>query len=160
MHYSSNAFEHVCGMWQPYLFSDICQICQHCSLSHGWMQWLHMWCIYVYTSSMLVYQIFCIYGIYGHVVGSFVSNAYLAKHEKYALQLFFSTLYINVGSFYTFDMLDVWLTYSMWQTYLFSNNCLNRTHALCRALYRQLINSSSFIYIKTMVRLICLHILI
>ena len=27
VHYSSSAVEHVCAMWEPYLFNDICQIC-------------------------------------------------------------------------------------------------------------------------------------
>ena len=51
------------GMWQLYLFSDICQICIQCSLLKGWCQCPCAGILYVYTSPIYVYHIFGIYGI-------------------------------------------------------------------------------------------------
>ena len=44
----------VFGMWQPYLFSNICQICSQCPLLSGLWHWLHTWHMYVQTVTDLV----------------------------------------------------------------------------------------------------------
>ena len=48
----------IVGMWQRYLFSDICQICEQCSFVNCWCQWLHMWHIYLHTSLCLILKQF------------------------------------------------------------------------------------------------------
>ena len=44
--YSMSAMWAIFGMWKPYLFSDIFQICVEWCLLNGWCQWLLMWHIH------------------------------------------------------------------------------------------------------------------
>ena len=83
VHSSTSAVEHICVMWQSYLFSDICHMCVQCPLSHAWLHWLHMWHRYMYTSSIYIYQTFGIKGNWHmaympNLVGIYVSSKYLA----------------------------------------------------------------------------------
>ena len=58
-----------------------------------------------------------------NLVGIFVSSTYLALtwevHTTIGCVL--SHMCKNIGSIYPFNMLEVWLTYAVWLSYIFSN---------------------------------------
>ena len=83
VHWDTNVVEHTCAMWQPFLFSDICQIWVLCSFVLGWLLWLVMWHIYVYTSSIYIFGICAIETQFG---GYIYFSTYLAI-MKYVFQL-------------------------------------------------------------------------
>ena len=65
----------IVGIWQPYLFSDNCQICVQCSFLNGWYQWLSfVSCIYTYIACVCMLSIWHM----PNLVGIFVSCTYLA----------------------------------------------------------------------------------
>ena len=68
----------VFAIWQPYLFSNICQICAQSSLLNGWCQWSHMCHIFFHTLPICPCKIFGIYGKYAQYVSISLSGTYLA----------------------------------------------------------------------------------
>ena len=127
VHYNSSEVEHLCAMWQLYLFSNTCQKCVHCTLSHGWLQQFFMCHIYIhihlsYKPIKYLVNIACM----SNLVGIFVSRTYLEITWKVlciAVGFVLAHMYKNVSSICPFSVLAVWHTFTLWQSYLFSDIC-------------------------------------
>ena len=134
MHYSSSAVDNICAMWQPYLFSNVWQICAQCAMSDGWLLWLNMW--HIYKCIHLPYKSIKYLAYMPNILCIFVPSTYLAIRWGVCIAVGYvlADLCKNVGAVCPFIMLVVWLRYVMWQSYLFSNTFIYRAHALYRTL--------------------------
>ena len=81
MHYSSSALEHICAMWQSYLFSDICQVYSaHChmvdSSSSDFICGIHTYMYIHLPCESIRYLAYMAY--VSNLVGIFASSTLLA----------------------------------------------------------------------------------